>query len=41
MTVADVDLVLQVLAAVKRLPMAASFRMKSISRPKLQAPDSK
>lgn len=37
--IADVNLVVQVLAAAKRLPMAESFRMKSISRPKLQALD--
>lgn len=41
MTIADVDLVVQVLAAAKRLPMAASFRMKPISRPKPQALDLK
>lgn len=34
-------LVVQVLAAAKRHPMVASFRMKPISRPKLQALDSK
>lgn len=39
MAIADVNLVVQVLAAAKRLPMAESFRMKSISRPKLQALD--
>lgn len=39
MAIADVKLVVQVLVAAKRLPMAASFRMKSILRAKLQAPD--
>lgn len=37
MTIADVDLVVQFLAAAKSPPMEASFRMKPISRPKLQA----
>lgn len=39
MAIADLNLVVQVLAAAKRLPMAVSFRMKSISRPKLQVLD--
>lgn len=39
MAIADVNLIVQVLAAAKRLPMAASFRMKPILRPKLQALD--
>lgn len=41
MIIVDVDLVVQVLAVVKKLPMVASFRMKPISRPKLQVPDLK